>query len=96
METVRSEFEKLIRDDRASRESKAWRGTLIDYLEVVKENPPITKLSHSRFYDTITSEGMYNITQSDDSRVKRLYKDESLRVYNFFKDEFFGIERTIA
>src|SRR5262249_31899836 len=96
METARSEFEKLIKDDRASRESKAWRGTLIDYLEVVKENPPITKLSHSRFYDTITSEGMYNITQSDDSRVKRLYKDESLKVYNFFKDEFFGIERTIA
>ena len=30
METVRSEFEKLIKDDRASRESKAWRGTLID------------------------------------------------------------------
>src|SRR5215475_5400140 len=96
METARSEFEKLIKNDRASRESKTWRGTLIDYLEVVKENPPITKLSHSRFYDTITSEGMYNITQSDDSRVKRLYKDEPLKVYNFFKDEFFGIERTIA
>ena len=30
------------------------------------------------------------------SRVKRLYKDEALKVYNFFKDEFFGIERTIS
>ncbi len=33
---------------------------------------------------------------SDDPRAKRLYKDETLKVYNFFADEFFGIERTIA
>src|SRR2546422_6178802 len=44
----------------------------------------------------ITAQGMYDITESDDSRVKRLYKDEPLKVYNFFSDEFFGIERTIA
>jgi len=96
METGRSAFEKLIRDDRANRESKMWRGTLLDYLEKVKEDPIITKLAHSRFYEMITREGMYDITESDDSRVKRLYKDESLRVFNFFKDEFFGIERTIS
>src|SRR5919198_816063 len=96
METARSEFEKLIKDDRASRGSKAWRGTLIDYLERVKEDPTWTKLAHARFYDMITAQGMYDITESDDSRVKRLYKDEPLKVYNFFKDEFFGIERTIA
>ena len=28
--------------------------------------------------------------------MKRLYKDENLKAYNFFKDEFFGIERTIS
>ncbi len=96
MEIGRNTFEKLIRDDRANRESKAWRGTLIDYLEQVKEDPTLTKLAHGRFYDMITAQGMYDITESDDSRVKRLYKDEPLKVYNFFKDEFFGIERTIA
>src|SRR5437870_4008431 len=96
MEIGRNTFERLIRDDRANRESKAWRGSLIDYLDQVKEDPTLTKLSHSRFYDMITAQGMYDITESDDSRVKRLYKDEPLKVYNFFKDEFFGIERTIA
>src|SRR3989449_9095037 len=44
----------------------------------------------------ITSQGMYDLTQSDDQRVKRLYKDEALKVYHFFKDEFFGIEKTVA
>jgi len=96
METGRRAFEKLIKDDRANRESKAWRGTLLDYLEKVKEDPTLTKLAHSRFYDMLMATGAYDITESDDPRVKRLYKDESLKVYNFFKDEFFGIERTIS
>jgi len=96
MEIDRSEFEKLIKNDRANRESKAWRGTLIDYLENVKEDPGMTRLAHSRIYDMIVSHGMSDITESDDPRSKRLYKDESLKVYDFFKDEFFGIERTVA
>lgn len=96
MEIDRSEFEKLIKEDRANRESKAWRGTLIDYLEKVKEDPGITRLAHSRIYDMIVAHSMYDITESDDPRAKRLYKDESLKVYNFFKDEFFGIERTVS
>src|SRR5882757_7452217 len=89
-------FERVIKEDRAARESKQWRGTLLEYLELVKSDPIMTKLAHSRFYDMITSQGMYNLTESDDQRVKRLYKDEALKVYHFFKDEFFGIERTIA
>lgn len=96
MENGRSEFEKLIKDDRANRESKAWRGTLLDYLEKVKQDPGMTQLAHSRIYDMIVAHGMSDITASDDPRSKRLYKDESLKVYNFFKDEFFGIERTVA
>ncbi|HXG21337.1 MAG TPA: serine protein kinase, partial [Methylomirabilota bacterium] len=96
MDIERSTFEKIIREDRANRESKAWRGTLLDYLEKVKEDPTLTKLAHARMYDMILAAGMSNITDSDDPRVKRLYKDEALKVYNFFKDEFFGIERTIA
>ncbi len=96
MDIERSTFEKLIREDRANRESKAWRGTLLDYLEKVKENPGLTKLAHARMYAMMTASGMSSITDSDDPRSKRLYKDEPIKVYNFFKDEFFGIERTVS
>jgi serine protein kinase len=89
-------FERVIRDDRAARESKQWRGTLLDYLEKVKENPTIAKLSHARLYDIIIAAGVRNVLDSDDPRTKRLYKDDPVRVYDFFADEFFGIERTIA
>ena len=89
-------FERVIKQDRAARESKQWRGTLIEYLEIIKTDPLLAKLSHARIYDMISASQTRNIQDSDDPRTKRLYKDEPLKVYNFFSDEFFGIERTIA
>jgi predicted Ser/Thr protein kinase len=51
---------------------------------------------HTRLYNTLMRDGTSNLLDSDDPHVNRLYKDEYLKVYNFFKDEFFGIERTIV
>ena len=91
--TAVNDFERVIKQDRASRESKQWRGTLLEYFEVVKADPMFTKLSHARVYDLIIAKGMHNIQEADDPRTKRLYKDEPVKVYHFFADEFFGIER---
>jgi len=91
-----SNFERVIKEDRAARESKQWRGALLEYLEVVKADPIITKLAHARIYDLIISAGTRSLHDTDDPRTKRLYKDEPLKVFNFFAEEFFGIERTIA
>src|SRR5258706_10530617 len=90
------EFENLIRKDRDIAKAKAWKGSLLGYLEKVKENPSVTKLSHARMYENITRPGIHDIQDTDDPRIKRLYKDESVKVYNFFAEEFFGIERTIS
>jgi serine protein kinase len=89
-------FERVIKEDRAARDSKQWHGTLLGYLEVVKADPTITKLAHARIYDLIISSGLHSLNDTDDPRTKRLYKDEPLKVFNFFAEEFFGIERTIA
>jgi len=89
-------FERVIKEDRAARESKQWRGTLLEYLDQVKADPTLTKLAHARLYDLIIAALVRDIQNTDDVRTKRLYKDEPIKVYNFFADEFFGIERTIA
>ncbi len=89
-------FERVIKEDRALRASKQWRGTLLDYLDKVKSDPVGTKLAHAREYDLIISTGIRDIQHSDDPRTRRLYKDEPIKVYDFFADEFFGIEKTIA
>jgi serine protein kinase len=91
-----SDFERVIKEDRAARESKQWSGSLLEYLEKVKADPTTAKLAHARIYDMIISSGIRDIQETDDPRTKRLYKDEPIKVYNFFSDEFFGIERTIA
>ena len=90
------EFEAIIRKDRASRRVKSWRGKLLGYLEKIKEDPSIAKLAHARIYEIMLKTGIRDIQDIDDPRIKRLYKDESIKVYNFFADEFFGIEKTIA
>ena len=50
-----STFERIIKEDRVARESKLWRGNLIDYLDVLKKEPTLPKLSHARIYDMIAS-----------------------------------------
>jgi len=40
--------------------------------------------------------GVRDVLDTDDPRTKRLFKDEPLKIYNFFADSFFGIERVIA
>jgi serine protein kinase len=91
-----SNFEQVIKKDRAARESTRWKGTLLEYLDVVKADPIITKLSHARIYDMIMSVGVRSVQDSDDPRSKRLHKDEPVKVFNFFADEFFGIEKTVS
>ena len=90
------DFETLIRKDRDLHKAKSWKGNLLGYLEKVKEDPSVAKLAHARIYDIVLKTGVREIQDSEDPRIKRLYKDESIKVYNFFADEFFGIEKTIA
>src|SRR2546425_8623007 len=90
------EFENLIKKDRDVHQTRSWRGSLLGYLDKVKADPTNAKLAHARLYDTIMKPGVRDIHETDDPRVKRLYKDESFKVYNFFRDEFFGIEKTVA
>src|ERR1044072_7639538 len=90
------EFENLIKKDRDLHQARSWRGNFLGYLEKVKEDPAVAKLAHARLYDVLMKAGTRDIQESGDPHVKRLYKDESIKLYNFFSDEFFGIEKTVA
>ena len=90
------DFEKLIKKDRDLHQARSWRGNLLGYLDEVKADPSIAKLAHARLYDVIMKVGVRDIQDSGDPHVRRLYKDESIKVYDFFADEFFGIEKTVS
>lgn len=91
-----SAFTALIENDRAKRQAQEWRGTFLEYLDKVKADPSIAKLAHARLYDAIIAAGVDDITDSDDPKLKRLYGDEPIKLYPFFNQEFFGVERTLA
>ena len=96
MVEVKRTFAELIEKDRAEQGSSEWRGTFLDYLDKVKQDPSITKLAHARMYGVVMQKGVMDVTESGDPKLTRLFNDEPLKVYDFFKDEFFGIERSIA
>lgn len=96
MKEHESAFEKLIMEDRTSREIKSWKGKFVDYLDLVKQDPSLVKLAHARLYDVILKAGVSEINNSAQVNGKHASKDESLLVYKFFADDFFGIEKVIA
>ena len=89
------DFQALFDQDRAARKKEEFEGTLVEYLEILKENSGLAKLSHKRMYDTVMEKGFEVIKPEDDARVRKIHGNQVIRRYHFFKDDFFGIDRTI-
>ena len=89
-------FAELIEKDRAQHGNNAWRGTFLDYLEQVKADASVAKLSHTRLYEVVMKDGVTDVGEFGEPKLTRLFSDEPVKIYNFFKDEFFGIEHAIA
>ncbi|OBR89791.1 MULTISPECIES: PrkA family serine protein kinase [Clostridium] len=88
-------FKDIIEKDREIRKKHEFKGTFLEYLEIVKKNPKIVKLSHRRMYDIIMNKGYEVLKPEENPRIKKLYGNEPIRRYNFFKDDFFGIDKVI-
>jgi len=91
-ETTRS-FEELIKSDRASSSTTDWRGSFLEYLEKVKVDPSIVKLSHARLHDLVMSHGVHDIPETEAGPT---LVEGATKIYSFFAEEFFGIEKVIS
>jgi len=92
MATQKKRFSEIIRKDHEQRKAEEWRGTFLDYLELIKEKPETVKLAHAHLYDVITAAGQSDPDESDLPRLSKLFNNEPPKIHNFFKDTFFGIE----
>lgn len=90
-----NKFQKLIQEDRETRKKTSWKGSMLEYLEKVRENSGAVKLAHKRLYDMIADKGTVEVDLEQDPSLKRIFKGERLKVFNFFADEFFGMEKTL-
>ncbi len=89
-------FVDLIEKDRANRGEAHWQGSFLEYLEKLRKSPEICQLAPARLYDVVSSPGVEELDAGENGRLQRLFGDEPVRIYNFFKDEFFGVESVIA
>ncbi|MDZ4993908.1 serine protein kinase [Clostridium perfringens] len=89
------DFKEFIKSDREKHNKQKFRGTFIDYLEIVKANPDIAKLSHKRVYDLIVDKGFEILRPEENAKIKKIYGNEKIKKYNFFKEDFYGIDTVI-
>ncbi|WP_027308198.1 PrkA family serine protein kinase [Caloramator sp. ALD01] len=89
------DFNQLIKSDREKKSKEKFEGTFLDYLEILKNNPEIAKLSHKRMYDIIVNKGYEVLKPEENPRVRKIYGNEVIKKYNFFRDEFFGIDKVL-
>lgn len=89
-------FQSIIQKDRETRTKFKWEGSFLEYLELVKENPSIAQLAHSRVYNMVKDAGLEEINTEEDPRLSRLFKNERLLRFNFFAEDFYGMENTVS
>lgn len=89
------DFQRLIQEDRETRKKTMWKGSMLEYLEIVRENPKLPVLAHKRIYDALVGAGVSELNIEENPRLKRIFKGERVKVYNFFSEQFYGMEKTI-
>ena len=93
--SVREELLKEIQKQREKGASqKRFSGSFLDYVDHVKKNPSLVKTAHRRLYDSITSHGFQEMDDAD-GRKHKLFGNENVRVYDYFTQHFFGMERVL-
>jgi len=85
----------LIGRDHANRQKQHWRGTFLDYLEMLRETPGIYKLAHAHLYDIMMQAGVSKPDEAETARQMKIWGGEPPKTYEFFKNDFFGIEDVI-
>lgn len=89
------DFAKLILEDREERKMPKFEGSFLDYLHIIHSQPELSILAHERIYNLIINPGVEVIRTEEDARLCRIYGKDTIKRYEFFKNDFFGIDSTL-
>ena len=78
-----------------SETEKKFSGSLMDYVELVENDPSIVKTSHQRLNEAIVEHGSYEMPDSD-PRKNKIFDSDDITIYNYFDGEFFGMENVVS
>ena len=92
--TTTNKFLKSVKTHRESKKEEKFAGFLEEYLQLLEADPAIAVLAHKRLYKQILGEGL-TVLDETDSRCNKLFNGESVKVYDYFSSQFFGMERPL-
>lgn len=87
-------FLQNIKKHQEEKQTEKFSGILEDYLHLLEKDPSIADLSHKRLYNQIISHGMITLDESNE-RCNKLFNAEPVKIYQYFSDQFFGMERSL-
>ncbi len=74
-------------------QKKHWTGTFAEYLNIVREDPMVTRTAYQRLYDMIVSHGAEEVVVNKEKLLRyRFFQDPE----NEGQDAIFGLERTLT
>jgi len=91
----KNKFLDLIEKQRKEKKREKFKGTFMEYLDLIENNPDSTDLAHRRLYKSIVEKGTRKIEESD-PRYTSFFQKENTNIYNYFADYFFGNEKVIS
>lgn len=89
------DFKELIQKDREGKKEEDFQITFLEYLNLIASKSEIVELSHKRLYEAVVKQGVEKIKPEEDGRAREIYGDKVIKRYNFFKNDFFGIDKTL-
>jgi serine protein kinase len=87
-------FLDLINKQRNQKKDPKFKGSFLEYLQLVQDDSDISKLSHRRLYDALVSKGV-SFMPDEDPRKRKLFDGDIVKLYDYFSSEFFGMEPVI-
>ena len=94
--SIRDELLKEIEKQRKKSSSKKkFEGSFLDYVELVQKNPDLIKSAHQRLYGAVAKHGIEKMPDTD-VRKQKVFDNDNIKIYDYFRNEFFGMERVIG
>jgi serine protein kinase len=93
MNTTKRFLQNIIKHQESKKVEK-FTGFLEDYLKLIEIDEEIPLLAHKRLYKQIMSRGLTTLDDSNE-RCNRLFDGEPIKIYDYFSDHFFGMERSL-
>lgn len=89
------EFVEIIQKDRETKSKNNVEMSFMEYLNMIKNSPDTVQLAHRRLYNIIMKKGFQVLKPEEHPRIRKIYGNDVIKKYNFFKEDFFGIDKII-